>query len=1329
MLVGDDGRVRVADFGLAAQRDGMAVKPVPRDIDLLLAATHRSTRLSSTIAGAGALVGTPAYMAPEQLRREPATAASDQFAFCVALHEALYGRRPFTGDTIDALTHDVVSRDLPRAPPDAAAPAWLYAVVRRGLARDPADRFPDMHALLAELARDPDAERARRRQRRRQLAAAVVFTLLVVLGGVSLSRSLARVAHERRADARLAALRDQLAELRAAGRHDEAARAVAAFAELADNRGTAALARAHREWAAMQTDPAAALDALGLAYVHARDPADRLVALRDLAVRLADRGAHAGARAALATLDARDPAGAADPALAGARLAVALDGRDLPAARAALARLPESDPRRTYDPILEHLSLATEIACERLGRRPGAPVWLALDDWDGDGRPEVLTRAPTRGEDVMLVLRTDPGLSELAALRVPVPADDSRTHLADMMHLPRRLPASLGGEPLVYTAHRNPDGDGSTNVIHALAPLTPGAAPVLTWADSPSRSTAIADLDRDGRPELYIGHTAYSRGFWRISRDPDGGWRRRPAQAGVAATRSDIMDLAAGDLDGDGVPELVVAVGAWTAYDVRVLRADDRGELRLVARRTLGHVPTLTLPRAADGRRWIAAAKRDEYPNPGRLGQDTPFGEPAGVYILELVGDELAVRQFFPAENLETIRAGDLDADGRDDLVAEADEDLLLVRQGDAGFLAPLRIEDSRPVLIADLDDDPAAEIVVRRADDPAVYLALGAAGGAPVPPLPRAQLTARPVPEDITDPALADAWRLAEDLAAIGLPRRAADALAASAGFSEHAHEDMLLRAGQLYAAAGEHAAAADRLLAAAARPDLADAALAGAIASHRARREFAAAEALAGRRAALPDLEPAARAAAEAELAALRRVGADRPTLALRFDRPLDPAWRIADPLALAREPGVGALSLRTSPRRALAELPLAWDGGSVALTVDATIVHADWATNLEVSLMAEHSDDAWLTVSLGAGGQVERPVRHVAALTGANAARTLFHELPRDLGGRVRVHFRHDPELGLALVELTTADGVTVRRQFPDAHGRSTMPGAPAPGPLRLRLLGHGPNPDLYGHILVHAIDVLGVRLDAARAAPDPDAGLRRLLVEGELGEALALLADAPAGDADLWRAEVLARLGRLDEAAAALRVVVADAASHPRLVQLLLRDPDPLRIAASRALGPDFHDFLYSGVQPLLPWRPVVVRRLLDELATHPQDPPAAPDPDADLRHCEALMLRGCAWQLAGRLDLARRDLEASWRVLDDPTRPFERRDALRGLVLRHLIDIAAQQRDAAAVRRWLGVHLDVSAAPELSLETSMRRRELVDLLSRADWDALAARAHR
>ena len=114
VLVGKDGRVRVTDFGIVGTAGTMSEgtgRPGAGEL------ASRSTPLSTPLTSAGVLLGTPIYMAPEQLERAPVDASADQFSFCVALYEALYGERPFAGKSYDELSLNVSSGNFkpPRA--------------------------------------------------------------------------------------------------------------------------------------------------------------------------------------------------------------------------------------------------------------------------------------------------------------------------------------------------------------------------------------------------------------------------------------------------------------------------------------------------------------------------------------------------------------------------------------------------------------------------------------------------------------------------------------------------------------------------------------------------------------------------------------------------------------------------------------------------------------------------------------------------------------------------------------------------------------------------------------------------------------------------------------------------------------------------------------------------------------------------------------------------------------------------------------------------------------------------------------------------------------
>ncbi|MDC0718663.1 protein kinase domain-containing protein [Nannocystis bainbridge] len=171
-IVGDDGRVRVLDFGLARAPIVEASEPAAEEPT---ATTGRVT-LGSQLTVAGAVVGTPAYIAPELYMRLPADPRSDQFAFCVALWEAIYGQRPFRGATLQALALAICEGQPVPPPPGRRVPAWLHAALVRGLDPDPARRFATMDALLAVLDRDPE------RARVRLLGAAVLLGVMAMVG-------------------------------------------------------------------------------------------------------------------------------------------------------------------------------------------------------------------------------------------------------------------------------------------------------------------------------------------------------------------------------------------------------------------------------------------------------------------------------------------------------------------------------------------------------------------------------------------------------------------------------------------------------------------------------------------------------------------------------------------------------------------------------------------------------------------------------------------------------------------------------------------------------------------------------------------------------------------------------------------------------------------------------------------------------------------------------------------------------------------------------------------------------------------------------------------
>jgi tRNA A-37 threonylcarbamoyl transferase component Bud32 len=141
LLFGKDGRVRVTDFGLARQVTG-AYDENDDSVNL-----GNQASLTTT----GFMVGTPAYMAPEQWVGEPITAAADQFALAITFYEALCGSRPYPGENMAQLREAVLFGE-PAAPrEELGLPPELFSVIRKALSVEPENRFASMDDLVTAV--------------------------------------------------------------------------------------------------------------------------------------------------------------------------------------------------------------------------------------------------------------------------------------------------------------------------------------------------------------------------------------------------------------------------------------------------------------------------------------------------------------------------------------------------------------------------------------------------------------------------------------------------------------------------------------------------------------------------------------------------------------------------------------------------------------------------------------------------------------------------------------------------------------------------------------------------------------------------------------------------------------------------------------------------------------------------------------------------------------------------------------------------------------------------------------------------------------------------
>jgi eukaryotic-like serine/threonine-protein kinase len=143
-LIDRDGVVRVTDFGLvraAGSTDSSSSVDLPP-----------APGLDLTLTRTGAMIGTPAYMAPEQHAGEPTDARTDQWSLACSLYTALYEQRPFPGEAYSELSAAVLAGALRPEPSDTRVPRPIRAAIRRALSRRPADRFASIDDLIAALS-------------------------------------------------------------------------------------------------------------------------------------------------------------------------------------------------------------------------------------------------------------------------------------------------------------------------------------------------------------------------------------------------------------------------------------------------------------------------------------------------------------------------------------------------------------------------------------------------------------------------------------------------------------------------------------------------------------------------------------------------------------------------------------------------------------------------------------------------------------------------------------------------------------------------------------------------------------------------------------------------------------------------------------------------------------------------------------------------------------------------------------------------------------------------------------------------------------------------
>jgi serine/threonine protein kinase/tetratricopeptide (TPR) repeat protein len=1287
VLVGDDGRVRVVDFGLARSVVDPPEPTTVRNVrvrDILDSNQLETDRIEAmgtpeldTVTGT--VIGTPRYMAPEQWLAQRGDGRSDQFAFCVALYFALYDGWPFAGDATLGLRSNVIDGNLCEPPRKPEVPARLHAALLRGLACEPDDRFPSMAELLAAI---DEAQAPRRRVRVAAALGAVGLALVFawLLQRPSPTPPVAddpRISIEREiaAERRRLQIESQVAALRSKGEHAEADAVFEAFASQREYDDTRALAIAWLDQAGRlreRGDRAGELAALGRAQLASWSDDLRRRALIELARAFQADHRYGQLGAVLELLDRLG--GEVEPAQRSELLAMqiheAASRRDFASALEML-REPGGEAHAELRPLFDQLARAHATEHVALSGSPRGTALAVLPslDRDGDGQGELVLASA----DGLRLLGSSPDLPVLQAL-------DPVIELEASPSMPVFVPIApaLGrvGAP-DWIASRT---GGQWNLL-ALAPegdqvairTLPIAVDGIRWA--------TGDLFTNPG---WSGWEAW--GADAIGRRLTGLRGEEPEafvpEPGLEALRSVVQDIAIADLDGEGSDELIVGVGAWWAYDVRVLSPDHErpGEFETVARRKLGEIDALTAFPALQGPgHRIAVTLSPSFPSPRTFPSERPSGEPSGVYVLswDAAGRSLDIVDRVALPISFRPGAADLDGDGRSELIVQMLSAIAILHAGADDRYAPIWLDGLHYHAIVDLDGDGDDELIVSEPSGEAAGRLIVLGSGDQRIRLADRRTIASVEPPAELDGALAEMWGQAEALATIGLSdeacsvfddlARLASPNAAALAHRRAAELDERLgtgrRAAELYERAGD--------------PD----SLARAVEIYERRHEFDDAARVA-RRSAL-DQRPG-----RAE--ALDRLATPADAMEFDFRQPLDAGWRIARPGLLRREPGGEFGGLRVESLGAgeplLMRRAIVWTGERLEVEVELDLLRMEWASGLTVELIAldesgrasaapvaELVIDAWgggdhYMLDLCAGMQVE------PGAVGIN--RAMRGAMPP--AGQHRFRMRMDLLAGSDRVwtEVTTIDGTGPRDTAFDLLLPSRGPLRPGRYELRVRT---GIEPWVRGAVRLERMRVLGAR-DDLEAAPASAREQVLLALANDASERALELLDRSADELDprdaAWlRALALEQLGRWPEAVPFIEAAIGECRSPDELARFghaLLLQPDRMGPTLRRICRPD--DYLL-GTWSVTRTSAFQHRDLYDlhrtlttQLGDLDRHEPA--DLDQALATIDLLTSRARGWLMQDAASAAESDLrrviELSERWLDSATLDDEQRQQLQRL---------------------------------------------------------------
>jgi len=1073
VLIGRDGRVRVVDFGLARhafdETTSHAVAP-------------QHGRLDSALTATGALLGTPAYMAPEQAGTAVRVdARADQFSFCVALYEALYGERPFGGATLEAYVAAVAAGDVRPPTPGRRVPRQLRRALVRGLRSAPDERWPDMHALLATLT-------AQSRVWVPAVAALVVaFALGFAWWIVAPPRADEQGAREAVARARVDAFAGELTTMLAAHEVASAERRIADLVASPEVRSTEAAASLWLRWAellAAQDRPSAT--AWAHTYARTRDAEVRRTALIGLARSFHRQRDTTGLAHALALISAEVPELAGTPEVRAMRFEVAAYHRDL---AQALRLAPDAGP--------EALAIAPVLAALARGRPhlPPAAPYAALHHvrWRASPSKPVTPTLPggerlsidREGADLRLLDEAGHPLARwpnsgvtTAAIGADLDNDGELEVLVGLGNGTRGL----------HRLERGPNGVWQTPTALELAEPT-----------SDVTGLAVADLDGDARPELVAALGPWRAYDIRVFRPTAEGTLRQVARRKLG------IPLAVATLGTPHGPRIAVLIGHKEA-----------SPLTMPPDRPHGITPGIHLLRL-DGdtltlERSLPLARGNDDLRPERLLVADVDGD--GLDDLVVAGSS-AVRASTRARSLATIE---------------------IARQGADGSFRRVQIADLELIGADQLDDDPAIELVFKVDGVP---WATGLATDASTP-LPPSSLAAPPGVGHAPELAAAGAPPEVLALDRAGLSELALSALLDCARSAEPSARRRLHFVGATLAAEQRDRATARALLEDAAdEPELRAAALGQLACDHEDRGDLTTAIHLLDQRSELLTQDPVQRAESADLRARLAGLEDSRQTLPLLFSRGERVPWSALSPAQVRADPVTRTLAVETASELPPAVVwPLRWDGRQLLVELELRIDALEWGSTLQLRLLGDTDTLAWrigLGVT-GGGGVNNLMLIHQSddrSLEAVPLGPIPTDGEPRRLLLRIdgtSVGFRY---LGAARDVVHEVARVNTR-PYPAGDYRLELTADP-----RWNV------PQARAQVTIDRLDLAGAEL-LLRPGPTGIEQAAALLVDGETHEAAALLELLASADprARLWLAVALAELGAADRSAELLQQALTE-----------------------------------------------------------------------------------------------------------------------------------------------------------------------------------------